>query len=409
MTTRQAPSREPPTRRAYRNPIDPPADAHTGLWLERYIYNFEEPRAAEGERPLTPQQRLVQQTATLSEPQAYPDFFHKRWLPQLANLLLSGTGRVYTAEARARDRIVIGVGAESVLETAISLHRTYGVPYLPGSALKGVAAAYARRYLGWSRTSDAYITLFGTAEHAGELFGSDAVTGFVTFFDALYMPGSGFATQALHPDVLTVHHPDYYQREADPAPPADWDNPTPIPFLTATGRYRVVLAGPEQWVQAALDLLRLALGEIGIGSKTAAGYGRMDLTAAQPLATFLDTAPHRQASSNLPAVNISGPTVDQEPEEPEHLDEGSEQPAHLALPSQGSKLRGVVFAMKEDGSVWVQFAGYDETRVQGVIPPASVGTKRYQIGADAGVIVEAIRRSADGQSAVLILRPSRAG
>jgi len=39
-------------------------------------------------------------------------------------------------------RIVIGLGGESVLETDITLHHLYGIPFIPGSALKGLTRAY---------------------------------------------------------------------------------------------------------------------------------------------------------------------------------------------------------------------------------------------------------------------------
>src|SRR5207302_10163433 len=57
--------------------------------------------------------------------------------------------------AHVKGRMIIGLGDESVLETAITLHRTYGVPYIPGSALKGLAAAYVRQRLGeaWQKGS----------------------------------------------------------------------------------------------------------------------------------------------------------------------------------------------------------------------------------------------------------------
>src|SRR2546422_9089524 len=39
-------------------------------------------------------------------------------------------------------RMVIGLGGETVLETDITLHHLYGIPFIPGSALKGLTRAY---------------------------------------------------------------------------------------------------------------------------------------------------------------------------------------------------------------------------------------------------------------------------
>ena len=145
----------------------------------------------------------------------------------------------------------------------------------PGSALKGLAAFYARNFLedaGWRADATgapgpAYRTLFGDT----------TLAGCVTFYDAYYIPGSAPDGKVLHTDTITVHHPDYYQ--AGSAAPADWDSPTPVPFISATGAYLVALGGADAaWVEAGLTILGLALAELGIGAKTSSGYGRMSLT-----------------------------------------------------------------------------------------------------------------------------------
>ena len=242
----------------------PPDDANAGLWLDKFMpfqVKKGDPVPAEGE----PRQMLVESTASIPEPPAYKTFFETQWEPALAQ---AGAA---TKKAEVIGRLVVGLGSEAVLENSITLHRTYGAPYIPGSALKGLAAWYARNRLeGWDKDGEDYRILFGDTESAG----------FVTFFDALYVPGSGHKKQALWPDVITVHHPDYYQGKD--APPADWDSPTPIPFLSATGKYLIALSGPEEWVEAAFQILALALDEVGIGAKTSSGYGRMKLEMPKP-------------------------------------------------------------------------------------------------------------------------------
>jgi CRISPR-associated protein Cmr6 len=46
-------------------------------------------------------------------------------------------------DLKTESRLMVGLGAESVLETAITLHRIYGFPVIPGSALKGLARTWA--------------------------------------------------------------------------------------------------------------------------------------------------------------------------------------------------------------------------------------------------------------------------
>ena len=40
-------------------------------------------------------------------------------------------------------RLVVGLGGAAVYETAMTLHHVYGIPYLPGSAVKGVTRSRA--------------------------------------------------------------------------------------------------------------------------------------------------------------------------------------------------------------------------------------------------------------------------
>src|SRR5690348_10448730 len=39
-------------------------------------------------------------------------------------------------------RMVVGLGGETVLETDLTLHHLYGIPFIPGSALKGLTRSY---------------------------------------------------------------------------------------------------------------------------------------------------------------------------------------------------------------------------------------------------------------------------
>lgn len=237
------------------------ATTHVGLWLDKYL---KEQTEGGGESAKTGHFDAV---GKQSIPQVY-QLFYERWRKALEQ-----AGAV-VQEVKTEGRLAIGQGEESVLETSITLHHTYGVPYIPGSALKGLAARYARNRLeekAWGKTSEAYKTLFG----------SSAEAGYVTFFDALYIPGNVHDNQPLVPDVITVHHKDYYQEGK--LPPADWDSPVPIPFLSATGGYLIALLGPESWVEAAFEILRLALKEEGIGAKTSSGYGRMTFEKAKQL------------------------------------------------------------------------------------------------------------------------------
>src|SRR6266567_1572498 len=152
---------------------------HAGLWLDKYIVdqdNLDKTR-----------RKLVDEVSAISSTEAYGAFY-KRW-----EKMLEAVG-AKARRATTTGRMVLGLGDESVLETSVTLHHTYGVPYIPGSALKGLAASYTRQRLddpAWRKENgSAYGIVFGTTEEAG----------YITFYDALYIPHTGYNDQALHSD-----------------------------------------------------------------------------------------------------------------------------------------------------------------------------------------------------------------
>lgn len=269
-----------------------PRGTHAKLWLDKYIPFQEQKRDRQLQRSMTTAQassqqngdgnsrsQLVCEVSALPIPPIYKEFY----LQWVQNLDRFGARH---KESRAKGRMVLGLGAESVLETSIALHHTYGVPYIPGSALKGLAASYLRWQFGEKWRDDAtkrqqYKIIFGDTDEAG----------YITFFDAFYIPDKAHKGRALQRDVITVHHPDYYKEAKNAedrgdskkqAAPVDWDNPNPVSFLSATGYYLIALAAPdlkesELWINATFDILNEALQHWGIGAKTSSGYGRMEL------------------------------------------------------------------------------------------------------------------------------------
>lgn len=235
---------------------------NAGLWLDKFLRRHD----SEGRE----RWKLIDEVISIGEPTWYPAWF-QRWKDCLERY-----GARFR-EAKVEGRMVVGLGRDSVLETSILLHHTLGVPYIPGTALKGLASSFAEQRLGPEWSSDledcAHSIMFGTTDSAG----------YVTFFDAMPIP----FTSKLFADVITVHHGDYYQEpnvSGKRVPPADWDDPNPVPFISASGKYLIALVGPEQWVDAAFAILAHALESMGVGAKTSSGYGRlsMDVSPATP-------------------------------------------------------------------------------------------------------------------------------
>lgn len=256
-------------RRAVLEPIKWERAEHAGLWLDKYLKNQDRKATGDDDNRDTARHQLMAEATRIALPAGYDKFF-AQWESALSGL----NGRIIRCYAPALGRIIIGLGGESPSETAITLHHTFGVPYLPGSALKGLSAFYARNYLDhqdWrlganNKPGNAYQKLFGDTTRAGS----------VTYYDAYYVPSSADRNRMLHTDTITVHHQEYYQGKN--VAPADWDKPIPVPFISATGIYLVALGGAEpEWVEAGLTILGMALEELGIGAKTSSGYGRMAL------------------------------------------------------------------------------------------------------------------------------------
>lgn len=229
---------------------------NASLWLNKHLQDYDQKES---------RSELVKEVAKIPEPSVYAACF-ERW----KKMLIQEYGEQNTRMAQVKGRMIVGLGNESVLETSICLHRTYGTPYIPGSALKGLAASYAHQRLGegWQQGEKYHTVVFGDTEEAG----------YMTFFDALYIPGTGFNGKALYPDIITVHHPNYYQNAAKA--PSDSDDPNPVSFPSATGQYLLALAAPDlptHWIALTFQILAEALEQLGIGAKTSSGYGRMML------------------------------------------------------------------------------------------------------------------------------------
>lgn len=166
-------------------------------------------------------------------------------------------------QAKLEARFATGLGSPHPTEVGFTFDRTIGVPYLPGSSVKGVARA-AAELSGEPLTE----LLFGPeVEREGK---SSAAIGDLIFLDAY--PTSW---PELSLDIINCHHSDYY---ANPSRsyPSETKAPVPVYFLTvAPGTawtFRVVSrSGHHAPLGAAA--LQWGLKHLGAGAKTAVGYG----------------------------------------------------------------------------------------------------------------------------------------
>ncbi len=199
-------------------------------------------------------------------------------------------------EMRARGRIIVGLGGKGPLEFGITLHPVTGLPYIPGSALKGLCRSYALLTLAAHAEINVIIEsealkqldellIAGNYDHLPEAlhyrlaFGSQENAGGCVFYDAVlkYLdPRNSIFTL----DVMTPHFVKYYTNGGGKAPD-DGDNPNPVSYVTVTEGVSFVFAigqrggfiDTEDTVKQTRRWLRKALQELGVGAKTAQGYG----------------------------------------------------------------------------------------------------------------------------------------
>lgn len=208
----------------------------------------------------------------LGHAQALQDAVHERRTAAVKSLKRAAV-EARMVELHCDGPVLTGVGEVGLRDVGIAMHGTYGWPVLPASTLKGVAHAYARDEDGMS--ADDRVDLFGgprpdaDAEHVGQ----------VTFLDGLPLD------VVLAEHVLTPHFRDYYDdaeigehsghiEVRNDVPPAEYFNPVPVSFLAVDqGTFTVLLLGPAAQVEKAERLLKAAVEYLGLGAKTAAGYG----------------------------------------------------------------------------------------------------------------------------------------
>lgn len=200
---------------------------------------------------------------------------YERWRDAVAD-----TQRFHAQILTLETRLFIGLTGGGLLETGCAVSHSYGMPYIPGSSIKGVVNAQVRRSLFAKHYADACNEIFG-AEPSQEH--PDGLAGLLSFYDAWWVPDS--AGKPFVEEVVTTHHLDYYGNEGA-VPASDLDSPVPNAQIAVQGQFLLVIEGPSDWLKLAAQMLRDALTTQGLGAKTRSGYGvfRYDEAPNQALA-----------------------------------------------------------------------------------------------------------------------------
>jgi CRISPR-associated protein Cmr6 len=206
-----------------------------------------------------------------------------------------------------------GLGNEHPLENGFAFLNPYGLPYLPGSGVKGVLRQAARELasgewgdtLGWEKEIRYPLeigknrpplglsmldALFGYEIKNG---GKEQARGALSFWDVIPQIRGG----RLAVDIMTPHQNHYYQKKAaaGSAAPHESGQPNPISFLTVPPESGFVfyvrcdkahlkrlapeLAENDRWKTLLTSAFTHAFDWLGFGAKTSVGYGAMESVA----------------------------------------------------------------------------------------------------------------------------------
>lgn len=257
-----------------------PAEPNTGLVYDRFLRVWETNIRLNTER--------FQSLKSFTDAYAGLKQIHSPLLNSMHERLEAATqeGQGESLIAKTQARFVSGLGASHPLENGFCFDYTLGVPHLPGSAVKGLCRQMAEL----RGEKNTVRTLFGEVNEETESENRKANVGDIIFFPA-YPQG----WPKLDIDVINSHHQEYYAqnpfvlREDNQDPksigPHEIEDPVPVFFLTVPQGTNFVFRCTSRSmnrtnVAQALGLLKQGLAELGIGAKTALGYGIMESTTS---------------------------------------------------------------------------------------------------------------------------------
>ncbi|SPE59701.1 hypothetical protein SBV1_3410002 [Verrucomicrobia bacterium] len=198
--------------------------------------------------------------------------------------------RFATVELVLESKLLLHLGRASVLENVgLYFERTTGLPLIPGTSLKGLLSTWAC-WEGNQKGDGSFNDVEGFVQQRNELgglsqrvFGDDSKAGSEHAGEVIFLGGFPMTPPRLGIDIVNPHY--------DPHGHAKL-NLTPNAFLCAEPDTKWIFAfyvragaaNAADLIQATSGWLTQALCQVGIGAKTAAGYGRFRLPNQSDLA-----------------------------------------------------------------------------------------------------------------------------
>jgi len=248
----------------------------------------------------------------------------------LSDLNKSFRGQIETFEATLSARMMINMAGGVVENAGIALDRCFGLPIIPGSAVKGIARAQALWEIHEAQGDNkrnllkVAMLLFGfgandikrngafawaggagAAREIANEIGSNDFKGY-----ACFLPAYPTTPPKLVVDMVNPHYRKYYSGKSKVATDDDSPNPNYFPAVEAGSSFGFAillnripkLAGVtlDNLLTHAKKWLESAVTHKGVGAKTAAGYGWFELGRSSATST---QAPQAAVSQTQTAVN----------------------------------------------------------------------------------------------------------
>ena len=249
------------------------------------------PQAHPKSPPLTIWERISRNSRL---PTAYESFL--RNLESAINSLIKSEAELVVIKRvfRTKTRIIVGFGPSGWDISLIHMLKPYGVPWIPGSSLKGAMESAAQEELMKVVGNNSELKnvihkykehrledLTGKIKTLAELFGTKYFRGRLIVLGGFInsVPSGGYMTV----DVISPHYKRYYESKGE-VPPSESMVPVPIKFpaVREGTQFTFILLMPNRknYVEFVSEILEKTLTKYGIGGKTSAGYGLFEKAKA---------------------------------------------------------------------------------------------------------------------------------
>ncbi|PWQ99325.1 type III-B CRISPR module RAMP protein Cmr6 [Leucothrix arctica] len=272
--------------------------AHKGLWFERFFDKYDQYWELADEDKSNWIDSVSGNAGDSEQLQVFAESQQ-----QLAQQL-GGQSRIFETTWN----FVTGMGNSHPIENGFSWHPTLGTPYLSGASVKGLVREWIESWSGLEgdELRAASLRWFGSESKEPKEQLKDNRAGSIIFFDAV-----PFEPVSLGCDIMTPHMKEWYSKGSQisdvskdsTAIPADWHDPVPVPFLVVKKAKFLFSVGArtedaKDDIKQVMEVLSYALEQLGAGSKTAAGYGRME--ADEKANRNIEKAQKQAALAELP-------------------------------------------------------------------------------------------------------------